>query len=629
MHFDDRLATVLRQPATGEVIARIQYRQLLDLLGTLPVDAAGEQVDKAYLRLTALAGTVPAPVRSAMLGEPGLRLRNPRLVAALAGAEPAIAAAAIAAADLDADQWLDLVPALPAHARTFLRQRSELAPDVATLLSRLGVHDRGLPPAEGVLNDTETAPTGTEATASAPEAAPPAPPAVARPTPANDADPAPARAPVTAPVTAAVTALPAAPSPGRNDGIGAIVRRIEAFRRTRQAGDFDASGLRHAGDAPRLPLDDARAAHAATFDFATDTEGRIVWADPAMAPMTVGLRLAARDPDAPLQGGPGLVAAMRHRQPIARERVRITGAPAIAGEWRIDATPRFEPLGGRFTGYLGRMRRPAPVAANEAPLPAHPEQDRMRQILHELRTPVNAIQGFAEVIQQQLFGPTPHEYRALAATIAGDAARMLAGFEELERLARLDSGALAFDPGTCDLAGTLTATVAQLAAFSEPRRSGFVVEMEGDALPVATGQAEAERLVWRLLATLAGAAAPGEMIRLRARARDGAVRVSVRLPAALAARADDALFHTGGGQPQALAAGMFGVGFALRLARAEARAGGGALERRGDKLRLTLPLAGPATPAVDAPGADAPVIGHAAEESSTVDISARDVPNRV
>ena len=58
-------------------------------------------------------------------------------------------------------------------------------------------------------------------------------------------------------------------------------------------------------------------------------------------------------------------------------------------------------------------------------------------MLHELRTPVNAIQGFAEVIQQQLFGPTPHEYRALAAGIAGDAARILSAFEELDRLAGL------------------------------------------------------------------------------------------------------------------------------------------------------------------------------------------------
>jgi two-component system OmpR family sensor kinase len=34
---------------------------------------------------------------------------------------------------------------------------------------------------------------------------------------------------------------------------------------------------------------------------------------------------------------------------------------------------------------------------------------------------------------------------------------------------------------------------------------------------------------------------------------------------------------------------VFGVGFALRLARAEARAGGGELLRKGDRLRLTLP----------------------------------------
>ena len=39
------------------------------------------------------------------------------------------------------------------------------------------------------------------------------------------------------------------------------------------------------------------------------------------------------------------------------------------------------------------------------------------------------------------------KYRALAASIAGDAARMLSAFEELDRLAKLDSGAMELDPG--------------------------------------------------------------------------------------------------------------------------------------------------------------------------------------
>mgnify|MGYP002390102240 CR=1 FL=1 len=51
MHFDDRLATVLRLRAQGEAGARAQFRQLLDLLGTLPDEAHGPQVDAAYARL--------------------------------------------------------------------------------------------------------------------------------------------------------------------------------------------------------------------------------------------------------------------------------------------------------------------------------------------------------------------------------------------------------------------------------------------------------------------------------------------------------------------------------------------------------------------------------------------------
>ena len=84
MHYDDRLATVLRLRTVGAAVARVQYRQLIDLLGTLPSDARSEQVDAAYLRLHELSEMIPAAERAAMLEERGLRLRAPRLVAALA-----------------------------------------------------------------------------------------------------------------------------------------------------------------------------------------------------------------------------------------------------------------------------------------------------------------------------------------------------------------------------------------------------------------------------------------------------------------------------------------------------------------------------------------------------------------
>jgi len=88
MRYDDRLATALRLTPVGQGVARIQFRQLLDLLGTLPAEEQGEMVDLAYLRLGELGGRIPAADRATILRQPGLRLRAPRLVAALAGAEP-------------------------------------------------------------------------------------------------------------------------------------------------------------------------------------------------------------------------------------------------------------------------------------------------------------------------------------------------------------------------------------------------------------------------------------------------------------------------------------------------------------------------------------------------------------
>jgi hypothetical protein len=545
MHFDDRLGTVLRLRAEGKAVQRIQFRQLLDLLGTSPAEARGEQLDAAFVRLSELAAALDTAERAAMAGDPGLRLRSPRLVAALAVGEPQVAVAALRRAELTEEQWLDLVPALPPSARVHLTARSELAPAVASLLARLGVNNRGLPPAGAAAS-----------------------PVVAEP--GDDR-------------------LPPLPEQGEAAGIGAIVKRIEAFRKAKQAAEQAPPG-----DSPRLPLGEEHVLHvpsqARAFDFATNAEGRIAWADPGVAAMVVGLRLGGDQ----AQGGEAIPAALRRHQPLRACPVTLNGAPAIAGQWQVDAAPWFDPLSGHYRGHRGRMRRPLAgpprATANDNPAACDSETDRIRQMLHELRTPVNAIQVGAEIIQQQLYGPTPHEYRALAAAIAGDAARMLSAFDELERLAKLTGRAMELDPGESDLAAVLAATSAQLDAHTRQRGSGFILRIDDQPLPVGLARIEAERIVWRLMATVAGAAAPLEQLKLRLRRRERMIRLDLALPAALAARQDHELFHTAAGSlPQTIAAGVFGIGFALRLARAEAQAAGGKLERKADKLRLSLP----------------------------------------
>ena len=560
MHFDDRLATVLRHRAAGEAAARTQFRQLLDLLGAHREGRDESLRAAAWLRLGALGEMIPSRERAAMIAERGWRFRNPELAAHLAEDEPDVAAAALARADLDESDWAALIPTLPIRARGFLRLRKDLPPQAERVLDRLGVSDRGLP-----MPEIQSAPDIIEL---------PHQDEVADAASDEDEDDA-----FELTVEDDSESDEPAPSALPNVGeIGALVARIEAFQRSRSAPAVD-------GD-PRLPLgEEKRAAPRApllNFAFSTDGTGRVEWAEPRVAPMVVGLDLTGLDP--------AIDAAFGNRQPIRSSMVDLPGAEAVAGEWVLDAVPRFSRPSGRFTGYAGKLRRPAASALPETTSHHQREADRIRQLLHELRTPVNAIQGFAEVIQQQLFGMTPHEYRALAAAIAGDSARMLAGFDELDRLARLEAGQIALDTGECAMGEVVRRLLDQLQGVLKTRVAGFEARLSDLPCPVAIAEADSEQLVWRMMATLAGLVRGGERLGIELVCDRDEVVLACELPASLTGVGDifSTEFHATG---NAVSSGIFGAGFTLRLARAEARSAGGNLARIKDHLVLTLPIA--------------------------------------
>jgi signal transduction histidine kinase len=528
MQFDDRLATVLRSGAAGERAARTQFRQLLDLLGSATPAVGSPVLEEAYARLTEIFDELPATEQSRILREPGLRLCNARLVDHLARSEPQVAAAAMAAARLSENNWLELIPDLPVTARGFLRHRRDLPDTVRRLLARLGVRDLTLAQPESP---------------SAPAAEAPA----VRPT-ESDAG-----------------------------GIGALVRRIEAFQQARRGS---------AAVAPRLPLDIgelmAETAPPEAFDFSTDPSGQIDWADPHVAPLLVGLRLVGGAE--PLCDRSSDL-ALRRRGVAQAGRVELPGAETVAGAWRLDAVPQFDGETGIFRGHAGRMRRPL---ATTGEAQADTAGERMRQILHELRTPVNAIQGFAEIIQQQLFGPAPNTYRALAGAIGVDAARLLAGFDEIDRLARLESAALALSADGCNFRLVVEATLRRLEGVTRPRSAHLRLLTSGEMFSVGLGQEDGAVLAWRLLASLAGSLAAGEVVELTLRGDERGIELETELPVALAG--EENLFAAGTrSEGAAVTAGMFGTGFTLRLARAEAVAAGGSLTLRGETLVLSLP----------------------------------------
>lgn len=543
MHFDDRLATVLRLRATGERAAKTQFRQLIDLLGERP--QAGDRALKAaaYLRLIALGEMIGTKDRAAIVGESGWRFRNPELVKWFGEAHPHVAAAALYRAQLTGGEWAALIPKLPIRARGFLRHRRDLPSEATSVLDRLGVSDRALPEPEPLELMDELVPPDEDEV----------------------------------PLNAQAEKAPQRSSPGKED-VRSLVERIESFRREKIGETYGGNDA----EAPRLPMGDEDNAEGRQaldhFIFGANSEGKIDWAERGIAPMVFGIDLRAL-------GSEGISQAISRRQPVANTRVKLRGAGRIEGEWIMDATPRFTRGEGRYFGYVGRFRRAVADIAERRGA----EADRLRQLLHELRTPVNAMQGYAEIIQQQMIGPVPHEYRSIAASIAGDAAHILAGFDELDRLAKLEAGALELEAGESDLAAIARRQVMQLQTVLSPRVARFDANLGDTRAPLALAQTEAEMLAWRLLATLAGATGAGEAIRLDLDSEGDQIEFAATLPGALR-EAEDIFSVETRPASGSLSAGIFGAGFSLRLARAEARAADGDLLRDGDRLVLSLPL---------------------------------------
>lgn len=563
MIVDDRLDTVLRTQTAGRAGLNTQWRQLVDLLGRLPDAQWSDSADRALARLAALHGTLGDAAAGVLTTL--CTIRQPRLVAHLARLGPRTTLAAITRARLDDAEWLTLIPALPVQARGALRHRRDLGAPVVALLDRLGIGDF-------VLTAPAEAPAEPEAPAA--ETAP---------------EPAPGAVLMTLPVEQAARAD--APMRDRG-GIGAIVRRIEAFRQTRAAIDPAIPGQ------ARLPFaEDTRSAPLPLrIDCLIDATGMIVAIEGADPATLVGHRpFTPASPAAAASADAATCEAHAMRRPVLAGSVWFDGAPAIAGHWRIDAVPRFAAHGGAFAGYVARLRRSAAMAGQHGETATERRgAEQLHQVLHELRTPINAVQGFAELIQQQLLGQTPHHYRALAAAIASDAARMLAGFEDVERLIVLESGRheAAADPARQgDLALILARVQAQLAPSIERRAIVLEWSLPEGPIMVAMPLAELERTVWRLVSTLIGSAAPGETIALACTA-GAAARLTASLPAILAEGAGD-VFEPDITTGAAADASLLGNGFALRLCRAEARAAGGTLDRPAGRaqLVLTLPLA--------------------------------------
>ncbi len=532
MRFDDRLETALRQAGDNDVSLTAKWQQLVDLLAQKPTGFDVKDVAAGLLQARRLLPDVPLVKRVDCITALSGRIKSAPLVQLLAGDAPPVAAAAIAGADLTDREWANIIPSLPTRARGFLRNRNDIGIETRRALVAWSSADFILPtPGKYEAERTDQ------------------------------------------------------PLP-QNTQIRDIVERIERLRRDREA-----------TDAPFLPLQggdytDARAP-ASEIRFETDDNGTVSWVEGAPRGAVVGVDIA----EPAFDDGPGPdaygAAAFRQRMPLENARMRLCGAEVIDGDWRINASPFFDPVSGRFSGYRGIMRRPtvAESALIDTNVAANGEQ--LQQLVHELRTPLGAIIGFSEIIEQQLFGPVTHDYRILARNILGDAERLLAGFDDLAMAAKIDAGHFAPSRGHTECDWLAARLAERLRGLSDLLNVTLNLVQAHPVRAFAIENDLAERLFSRLLSAVIIGCGAGEELDGRFRTEPGRLatnRFVLTLPKKLAAMSEEELFGSGpGSYDDSDEAPLLGLGFSLRLVRSLAHNVGGDLRFYNEALILSLP----------------------------------------
>lgn len=221
---------------------------------------------------------------------------------------------------------------------------------------------------------------------------------------------------------------------------------------------------------------------------------------------------------------------------------------------------------------------------------------------HELKTPLNAVLGFAEMLKAEMRGPIGHDaYREYAIHIHESGTRLLEIINNVLDITRLQASTLALDRHAVSFAPLAEAAIAEACAVAgevPPVGLELAPELPAvDADPVRLKQVLLHLLSNALKFTPAGGA-----VRMRAQAADGGVVVIAVTDTGIGMAPDQIVaalepFHQ---LDSSLARRFEGTGLGLALTKALVELHGGTLaieSREGEGTTVTVRLAAAATPA--------------------------------
>lgn len=569
MQFDDRLKTVLMQPVEDNHDRTVRWRQLVDLLSRMTGTDDEGLVEAALAMVRQERGQIPDAARAATVRAIAGRTNDPRLIAIFAQDKLAIAAPLLAASDLDEKGWA-LVD-------------ENASDEIATLLESLGRSNShvGSPIEDSeaalpMLEDEAVFLEPTSPTADVDEAAPSIGEMVARIERLRTM-----RDPIEVDVPSPELATIAEAEKDHAEATAEMGEPSEASNEAQVITESTELAAEYSAVEP------VSAENAALFRWECDASGQIAWVDGVPRGPLVGRSLSDDEVN-----NRELVRALGDRAPFDGAMLKLD-EPKVQGDWRLSGIPAFSPRDGSFLGYRGIARREADLPMIEPKghgrrTRVNRDLDALRETVHEIKTPLNAIIGFAEIIDGQYLGPAHRNYRLRAAEIVGQARTLMGAIDDLDFAARLQAemNSERLSTPIASVMEVIRQDLDQRAAVADVTIA-YTVE---PGLSVGTGDELASRLIRRFLSAAMNAGEAGERFEVAiSRAEEGQVRIAMSRPMATVGLGEESLLDPAYVADEGEGASILGLGFALRMVRGLARMVGGEVRVEQGALAIFLP----------------------------------------
>lgn len=142
---------------------------------------------------------------------------------------------------------------------------------------------------------------------------------------------------------------------------------------------------------------------------------------------------------------------------------------------------------------------------------------------HDLKSPLNAVIGFSDMMDTEISGPMPDAYREYPGLIKESGETLLRFVEDMLDYARSEAGTYELDPAVMDVAASGDAVLRQSQAASKTAHVALVMDTREEVLALA--DASAVRRIWdNLVSNAIKYSTEGDIVKLRAhRGAEGAV----------------------------------------------------------------------------------------------------------